>query len=51
MSRDDIDGSVPWWGWLIAATAIILTMASIDDQPNSEPYVNVCNRPTVQQAC
>jgi len=47
----DIDHSFPWWGWLGVAAVIILILASIDGQPNNEPFVNVCNRPTVQQAC
>lgn len=41
----------PLWPWLVLAAVIILVMASIDGQPNNEPYVGVCNRPTVQQAC
>lgn len=45
------DHSIPNWLWLVAAAVIILVLASIDDQTNNEPYVGVCNRPTVQQAC
>lgn len=41
----------PLWPWLVLAAVIILTMASIDDQPDTSDYVGVCNRPTVQQAC
>ena len=48
---DDDDHHVPWWMFIIAAGVAILVLASINDQPNNEPYVGICNRPTVQQTC
>jgi hypothetical protein len=42
---------VPWWIWPLVFCVGILALASIDDQPNNEPFMNVCNRPIPQQTC
>jgi hypothetical protein len=42
---------VPWWIWPFVFVVGLLVLSSMNDQPNNEPFVNVCNRPTVQQAC
>ncbi|HEX5016666.1 MAG TPA: hypothetical protein VFX15_03665 [Actinomycetes bacterium] len=47
----DDEHGIPWWLWPILFCVGILVLGSIDDQPNDEPYVGICNRPTVQQAC
>ena len=47
----DDEHHVPWWVFIILAGVAILVLASIDGQPNNEPYVGICNRPTAQQAC
>jgi hypothetical protein len=45
------DHHVPWWVFIVVFFAGILVLSSIDDQPNNEPYVGICNRPTAQQTC
>jgi len=47
----DDEHHVPWWLFVVAFFVGILVLSSMSDQPNNEPYVGICNRPTAQQTC
>lgn len=47
----DDEHRIPGWVFIVLFFLAILVLGSISTSTNNEPYVNVCNRPTVQQTC
>lgn len=48
---NDDQPRVPAWLFVVLFLIAILILGSIGTSTNNEPYVGVCNRPTVQQTC
>lgn len=42
---------IPAWVFIVLFFLAIAVLGSISHSTNNEPYVGVCNRPTVQQTC
>lgn len=51
MSDTETEHRIPGWLIIVLFFVAIAILGSISNSTNNEPYVGVCNRPTVQQTC